>query len=62
MRYRLKIKRDWKDLRLKLKNDNPVLMDADLEYAEGDYEQMIRSVGQKLGKTRQEFIRLLNKL
>jgi uncharacterized protein YjbJ (UPF0337 family) len=62
MRYVIHIKGDWEDLKPKLRNKYPSLTDADLAFTEGKYEEMIISIGEKLGKTRQEFIRLLNQL
>lgn len=62
MRYIISIKGDWKDLKLKLKNKYQSLTDADLEYPEEKYDQMIDHLEGKLHKTRQEFVRLLNRL
>jgi hypothetical protein len=62
MRYVLTIKRDWTDLKVKLKSKYTILTDRDLECEEGKSEEMMMHVRVKLDKTRQEFIRILNAL
>lgn len=62
MRYVLTIKRDWKELKGKLKNKYAILTDSDLECKEGENEEMMMHLRVKLEKTRQEFIKILNAL
>lgn len=62
MRYVLTIKRDWKELKGKLKNKYAILADHDLECEEGKNEEMMINLRIKLDKTRQELIRILNAL
>jgi hypothetical protein len=62
MKYVLTTKGDWRDLKTKLKEQYKSLADADLEFSEGKYEDMMVSLCTKLGKTRQEMIRIMNRL
>jgi uncharacterized protein YjbJ (UPF0337 family) len=62
MRYVITIKGNWSDLKNKLKNKYENLADLDLQYSEGKREEMMVGLRTKLGKTRQELIRILNNL
>jgi hypothetical protein len=62
MRYVITTKGHWNDLKPKLKNKYNELTDRDLDPGDGSYEEMIISIQGKLGKTRQEFVRILNSL
>jgi uncharacterized protein YjbJ (UPF0337 family) len=60
MRYVLTIKGNWSELKSKLKNKYKNLTDSDLEYNEDKREEMMDGLRTKLGKTRQELLRILN--
>jgi hypothetical protein len=62
MKYVLTTKRDWRELKDKLKGKYENLTDLDVEYVEGKYEDMMVGLRMKLGKTRQELINILNRL
>jgi hypothetical protein len=62
MKYVLTTKRDWRELKDKLKGKYENLTDLDVEYVEGKYEEMMADLRMKLGKTRQELINILNRL
>jgi hypothetical protein len=62
MRYVITIKGDWSDLKNKLKSKYGNLTDVDLQYSESKWEEMMDGLRTKLGKTRQELIRILNNL
>lgn len=62
MRYILTVKGNWNELAFKLKNRYTYLTSSDLEYSEGKQEEMMDGLCSKLGKTRQELIKILNGL
>ena len=62
MKYVITIRGQWKDLKPKLKEKFQELSDQDLEFSEGKYDEMMDRLQEKLGKTRQQFIRMLNVL
>jgi hypothetical protein len=61
-RYVLTTRGEWNDLKSKLRNKYTDLTDADVWYTEGKQEEMMDGLRLKLSKTRQELIRILNKL
>jgi uncharacterized protein YjbJ (UPF0337 family) len=62
MKYILTTKGDWKELKGKLRRKYNDLTDNDVECREGKYEEMMDGLRSKLGKTRQELVRILNGL
>jgi uncharacterized protein YjbJ (UPF0337 family) len=62
MRYILTIKREWSELKGKLKDKYKNLTDRDVEFEKGKYEEMMANLQMKLDKTRQELIKILNSL
>lgn len=62
MRYVLTTRGDWNDLKSKLRNKYATLTDVDIECKEGKQEEMMDGLQSKLGKTRQELIKILNGL
>jgi hypothetical protein len=62
MRYVLTIRGSWNQLKNKLRNKYVGLSAADCEYIGDQQEAMMDALQMKLGKTRQEFIRILNAL
>jgi hypothetical protein len=62
MQYRQRVKGDWQELKAKLKARYTILADVDLEGYNTDRGEMMDSLGTKLGKTRQELIKIINSL
>jgi hypothetical protein len=62
MRYVLTTKGDWDDLKNKLRSRYASLTDVDIECKEGKHDEMMDGLQFKLGKTRQELIKILNGL
>jgi uncharacterized protein YjbJ (UPF0337 family) len=62
MKYILTTKGDWTDLKGKLRTKYNDLTDNDVECGEGKHEEMMDGLRSKLGKTRQELVRILNRL
>jgi uncharacterized protein YjbJ (UPF0337 family) len=62
MKYIVTTKGDWKELKGKLRSKYNDLTDHDVECGEGKYEEMMDGLRSKLGKTRQELVRILNSL
>jgi uncharacterized protein YjbJ (UPF0337 family) len=62
MKYIVTTKGDWKELKGKLRSKYNDLTDHDVECGEGKYEEMMDGLRGKLGKTRQELVRILNSL
>jgi len=62
MQYVQTVKGDWKELKGKLKSRYTNLSDLDLESGETNRGQMMDALSARLGKTRQELIRILNSL
>jgi hypothetical protein len=62
MRYVLTTRGDWNDLKNKLRSKYASLTDVDIECKEGKQDEMMDGLQFKLGKTRQELIKILNGL
>ena len=60
MMDKLEIKGNWNELKGKIKQTYGNLTDDDLKYEEGKEDEMVGRLQKKLGKTRQEVIKLLN--
>ncbi|MBG8552228.1 MULTISPECIES: YtxH domain-containing protein [Hymenobacter] len=58
----LKLKGDWNEAKGKLRQQYAQLTDEDLEYAEGQEEDLVGRLQQKLGKGKREITKLLNEL
>jgi uncharacterized protein YjbJ (UPF0337 family) len=56
------IKGNWNELKGKLKQNYADLTDDDLMYEEGKEDEMYGKLQQKLGKTKEEFNKLLSDL
>lgn len=56
------IKGNWNELKGKLKQQYADLTDDDLMYEEGKEDEMYGKLQQKLGKTKEEFNKLLSDL
>lgn len=56
---KLEIKGRWNEIKGKIKQQYAELTDNDLEYAEGREEEMIGRLQTKLGKTRDEVVRMI---
>lgn len=59
---KLKLKGNWDELKGKLKQQYAQLTDEDLEYAEGQGDELVGRLQNKLGKAKQEVVKLLNEL
>ena len=59
---RLNIKGNWNEIAGKLKQKFANLTDDDLLFTEGKEEELYGKLQQKLGKTKEEFHKLLTKL
>jgi len=55
----LQIKGTWKELKGKIKQQYADLTDDDLLYEEGQEDRLIGKIQQKLGKSREEVIKLI---
>jgi uncharacterized protein YjbJ (UPF0337 family) len=55
----LQLKGRWNEIKGKLKKSYASLTDDDLLYEEGKEDRLIGKIQQKLGKTRDEVIRIL---
>ena len=58
----LKLKGSWDDAKGKLKQQYAQLTDEDLEYAEGKSDELVGRLQQKLGKAKNEVVKMLNDL
>lgn len=56
------VKTSWKEQKGKLKLKFPTLTDADLHFEEGKKDEMLRKVETKLGKTKEEFSKIISSL
>jgi len=56
------IKGNWKELSGKLKQQYANLTDDDLLYSEGQEEELLGRLQQKLGKTKEEIRRIIAKI
>ncbi len=62
MKDTLELKGNWNKLKGKLKQKYAQLTDDDLIYEEGKQEEMLGKIQTKLGKTKQEFEKLLSEI
>jgi hypothetical protein len=62
MQYVQTVKGNWQELKLKLKARYTNLTDLDLESGETKRGEMMDALQSRLGKTRQELIKILNTL
>lgn len=58
----LKLKGNWDELKGKLKQQYAQLTDEDLTFAEGKYDELVGKLKDKLGKSKEEIVKLLNDL
>ncbi|MFD2786078.1 CsbD family protein [Hymenobacter rubripertinctus] len=58
----LKIKGDWDMAKGKLKQQYAQLTDEDLQYAEGQSDELVGRLQNKLGKAKSEIVKMLNDL
>jgi uncharacterized protein YjbJ (UPF0337 family) len=58
---KLNIKGNWNEIAGKLKQQYATLTDDDLLYSEGKEEELVGKLQQKLGKTKEEIHKLLEK-
>jgi uncharacterized protein YjbJ (UPF0337 family) len=49
----------WNGKKEKLKQKFPIITDNDLLFPEGKEKEMIEMLGNKLGKTKQEFLQII---
>lgn len=59
---KLEIKGSWNKLKGKLKQEYAELTDDDLQYEQGQEDQLLGHLQEKLGKTRDEIIKKLKTL
>ena len=59
---KLEIKGNWNDLKGRIKEAYGTLTEDDLTYQEGKEDQLIGSIQKKLGKTRDEVVKMINSL
>lgn len=59
---KLELKGKWNDIKGKAKEEYGMLTDNDLAYEEGQEDQLVGHLQEKLGKTRQEVVEWLNSL
>ncbi len=59
---KLQLKGNWNELKGKAKQEYGQLTDDDLAYAEGQEDELLGKLQNKLGKSRQEIIDWLNSL
>jgi len=53
---------DWKDKKVRLKIKFTTLMDKDLNFVDGNKDDMILKLQIKLGKTKEEILKILSDL
>jgi uncharacterized protein YjbJ (UPF0337 family) len=58
---KLEIKGNWNAVKGKLKQQYAGLTDDDLAYQEGKEEELVGRLQKKLGKSRDEIVRMINK-
>jgi uncharacterized protein YjbJ (UPF0337 family) len=58
----LKFKGSWNEVKGKLKQKYGELTDDDLQYTEGKEDQLIGRMQKKLGKSKDEIRRIINKV
>lgn len=59
---KLEIKGNWNETKGKLKSAYGELTDDDLTYAEGKEDQLIGNIQKKLGKTRDEVVKMIGEI
>lgn len=59
---KLEIKGKWHEVKGKLKQNYSELTDDDLRYQEGQEEELVGRLEQKLGKSRDEVVKMLKNL
>ncbi|UOQ83149.1 CsbD family protein [Hymenobacter sp. 5414T-23] len=59
---KLKLKGNWDEAKGKLKQQYAQLTDEDLEYAEGQGDELVGRLQNKLGKAKAEVVKMLNDL
>lgn len=59
---KLRLKGNWNEMKGKVKQAHASLTDDDLQYTEGQEDELVGKLQQKLGKTREEVIDWLNSL
>lgn len=59
---KLKLKGEWNEAKGKLKQQYAQLTDEDLEYADGQGDELIGRLQNKLGKAKHEVVKMLNEL
>lgn len=59
---KLRFKGNWNEIKGKLKEKYGELTDDDLQYTEGNEDQLIGRIQKKLGKSKDEVRRLINKV
>ncbi|HLR25057.1 MAG TPA: CsbD family protein [Fodinibius sp.] len=59
---KLEIKGNWNQLKGKLKQEYGDLTDDDLQYSEGQEDELIGRLQEKLGKTRDEVVKKIKSL
>lgn len=59
---KLKYKGKWNQLKGKLKEEYSELTNEDLEYSEGEEDQLVGHLQEKLGKSREEVRKMINDL
>ena len=57
---KLQFKGEWHELKGKLRQQFANLTDNDLDYAEGQEEELLGHLQKKLGKSREEITQLIN--
>lgn len=57
---KLEFKGEWHELKGKLRQKFAELTDNDLDYAEGQQEELLGHLQKKLGKSQQEIAELIN--
>ena len=60
--WKLKLKGNWNELKGKMKETYADLTDDDLTYEEGQDDQFVGRIQQKLGKTKEDVIKWIQDL
>jgi uncharacterized protein YjbJ (UPF0337 family) len=60
--WKLKLKGNWNEMKGKMKKANADLTDNDLQYEDGKHDEFVGKMQQKLGKTKEEVIKWIDKL
>jgi len=62
MKTKNSIKNNWTKIKLRLKQEYPQLIEADLKYIDGYENEFYRNLELKLGMNREQLITILNSL